>query len=191
MVCRSIADGQPSVGFCVPSGEDVVASERAAALCNSCDLSAKSLFVLPHTDHLVGYIIRSDSLNWLVLTEHSSHLDFSYTLQSSWCYSILLKIFFSSAGLYVLSTVYCLQVDFLKFIYLFCLCFLFLVQTCRLENAFYEHAQTYYYNEIRRVKSHKEFLNKTTHQVTLKVIRAVMATSSSKSNSFLLIRTVC
>lgn len=35
----------------------------------------------------------------------------------------------------------------------------------RLENAFYEHAQTYYYNEIRRVKSHKEFLNKTTHQV--------------------------
>ncbi|KAJ8416548.1 hypothetical protein AAFF_G00358360 [Aldrovandia affinis] len=51
-----------------------------------------SLFVLPHTDHLVGYIIR-------------------------------------------------------------------------LENAFYEHAQTYYYTEIRRVKSHKEFLNKTTHQL--------------------------
>lgn len=37
--------------------------------------------------------------------------------------------------------------------------------SCRLENAFYEHAQTYYYTEIRRVKSHKEFLNKTTHQV--------------------------
>ncbi|KAG7269692.1 hypothetical protein CRUP_009754 [Coryphaenoides rupestris] len=34
----------------------------------------------------------------------------------------------------------------------------------RVENAFYEHAQTYYYTEIRRVKSHKEFLNKTTHQ---------------------------
>uniref|UniRef100_A0A8D0A7R5 Trafficking protein particle complex subunit 11 n=1 Tax=Sander lucioperca TaxID=283035 RepID=A0A8D0A7R5_SANLU len=71
---------------------DLVASERAAALCNACDLSGKSLFVLPHTDHLVGYIIR-------------------------------------------------------------------------LENAFYEHAQTYYYTEIRRVKSHKEFLNKTTHQL--------------------------
>lgn len=56
---------------------------------------------------------------------------------------------------------------------------------CRLENAFYEHAQTYYYNEIRRVKSHKEFLNKTTHQVMLKVIRAIMATVSSKSDSFL------
>ncbi|KAL7858534.1 hypothetical protein AOLI_G00186360 [Acnodon oligacanthus] len=76
----------------LPPGEDVVASERAAALCSACDLSGKSLFVLPHTDHLVGYIIR-------------------------------------------------------------------------LENAFYEHAQTYYYNEIRRVKSHKEFLNKTTHQL--------------------------
>ncbi|XP_034036782.1 trafficking protein particle complex subunit 11 [Thalassophryne amazonica] len=76
----------------LPPGEDLVASERAAALCNSCDLSGKSLFVLPHTDHLVGYIIR-------------------------------------------------------------------------LENAFYEHAQTYYYTEIRRVKSHKEFLNKTTHQL--------------------------
>ncbi|XP_030620604.1 trafficking protein particle complex subunit 11 isoform X1 [Chanos chanos] len=76
----------------LPPGEDLVASERASALCNACDLSGKSLFVLPHTDHLVGYIIR-------------------------------------------------------------------------LENAFYEHAQTYYYNEIRRVKSHKEFLNKTTHQL--------------------------
>ncbi|XP_026213775.1 trafficking protein particle complex subunit 11 [Anabas testudineus] len=76
----------------LPPGEDLVASERAAALCNGCDLSGKSLFVLPHTDHLVGYIIR-------------------------------------------------------------------------LENAFYEHAQTYYYTEIRRVKSHKEFLNKTTHQL--------------------------
>lgn len=40
------------------TGEDLVASERAAALCNVCDLSGKSLFVLPHTDHLVGYIIR-------------------------------------------------------------------------------------------------------------------------------------
>lgn len=40
------------------AGEDLIASERAAALCNACDLSGKSLFVLPHTDHLVGYIIR-------------------------------------------------------------------------------------------------------------------------------------
>ncbi|MEQ2213203.1 Trafficking protein particle complex subunit 11, partial [Xenoophorus captivus] len=41
----------------LPPGEDLVASEKASALCGSCDLSGKSLFVLPHTDHLVGYII--------------------------------------------------------------------------------------------------------------------------------------
>ena len=34
------------------------AAERAAALCSACELSAKSLFVLPHTDHLFGYTIR-------------------------------------------------------------------------------------------------------------------------------------
>ena len=37
--------------------------------------------------------------------------------------------------------------------------------TVRLENAFYELAQGYYHTEARRVKAHKEFLNKTTHQV--------------------------
>jgi len=42
----------------MPPGEDMIAAERAAALCSACDLSAKSLFVLPHTDHLLGYIIR-------------------------------------------------------------------------------------------------------------------------------------
>jgi len=76
----------------LPPGEDVVAAERAASLCTACDLSAKSLFVLPHTDHLLGY-------------------------------------------------------------------------TIRLENAFYELAQSYYHSEARRVKAHKEFLNKTTHQL--------------------------
>ena len=76
----------------LPPGEDMIAAERAAALCSACELSAKSLFVLPHTDHLIGYIIR-------------------------------------------------------------------------LENAFYELALTYYHTECRRVKSHKEFLNKTTHQL--------------------------
>ncbi|XP_064653075.1 trafficking protein particle complex subunit 11-like isoform X2 [Lineus longissimus] len=76
----------------LPPGEDVIAAERAASLCSACELSAKSLFVLPHSDHLLGY-------------------------------------------------------------------------TIRLENAFYELSQSYYYAEARRVKSHKEFLNKTTHQL--------------------------
>lgn len=52
------------LSVCHP-GEDLIASERAAALCNACDLSGKSLFVLPHTDHLVGYIIR-----YVVLSVH-------------------------------------------------------------------------------------------------------------------------
>ncbi|VEN53813.1 unnamed protein product [Callosobruchus maculatus] len=34
----------------------------------------------------------------------------------------------------------------------------------RLENAFYEFAQTYYHNEAKIIKSHKEHLNKNTHQ---------------------------
>ncbi|KAK2173143.1 hypothetical protein NP493_899g00027 [Ridgeia piscesae] len=76
----------------LPPGEDVIAAERAASLCSACELSAKSLFVLPLADHLLGY-------------------------------------------------------------------------TIRLENAFYELSQTYYHTEARRVKAHKEFLNKTTHQL--------------------------
>lgn len=76
----------------LPPGEDVVAAERAASLCSACDLSAKHLYVLPQTDHLIGY-------------------------------------------------------------------------TIRLENAFYELSQTYYHGESRKVKSHKDFLNKTTHQL--------------------------
>ncbi|KAJ8917803.1 hypothetical protein NQ315_010709 [Exocentrus adspersus] len=75
----------------LPAGEDLLASERAIALCSSCELNSQSLFVLPHGDHLQGYAIR-------------------------------------------------------------------------LENAFYEFAQTYYHNEAKNVKSHKEHINKNTHQ---------------------------
>jgi len=78
----------------LPPGEDLMAAERAVSLCSACEISAKSLYVLPHTDHLIGY-------------------------------------------------------------------------TVRLENAFYEQAQAYYHQEARKVKSHKDFLNKTTHQVVL------------------------
>ncbi|XP_076446039.1 trafficking protein particle complex subunit 11-like [Babylonia areolata] len=76
----------------LPPGEDVGAAERAASFCAACDISAKSLYVLPQTDHLLGF-------------------------------------------------------------------------TIRLENAFYELAQSYYHTEARKVKSHKDFLNKTTHQL--------------------------
>ena len=71
--------------------EDSTASERATALCSACELSARSLFVLPiNADNLSGYIVR-------------------------------------------------------------------------LENAFYELAQNYYHQEIRGVKAHRDYLNKTTH----------------------------
>ncbi|XP_054725000.1 trafficking protein particle complex subunit 11-like [Uloborus diversus] len=76
----------------LPGTDDQIASERAASLCSACDLSGKTLFVLPHSDHLYGY-------------------------------------------------------------------------TLRLQNAFYELAQTYYHHESRRIKNHRDFLNKTTHQL--------------------------
>lgn len=76
----------------LPPGDDVVAAERAAALCSACELSSKSLFVLPHFDQLLGY-------------------------------------------------------------------------TIRLENAFYELSQSYYHSQARKVKNHKDLLNKTNHQL--------------------------
>lgn len=36
----------------------MVATERATALCGACDLTAKFLYILPHADHLLGYISR-------------------------------------------------------------------------------------------------------------------------------------
>lgn len=62
------------------TGEDLVASERAQALCHACDLSGKSLFVLPHTDHLVGYIIR-----YLRLTEPDLKWRLCFHWVSFWC----------------------------------------------------------------------------------------------------------
>ena len=40
------------------TGEDVGAAERATSLCSACDISAKALYVLPQTDHLLGFAIR-------------------------------------------------------------------------------------------------------------------------------------
>lgn len=41
-----------------PGAEDVIATERATALCGACDLTAKFLYILPHADHLLGYTSR-------------------------------------------------------------------------------------------------------------------------------------
>jgi hypothetical protein len=45
----------------LPPGDDLLASERAAALTSVCDINAKMLFILPHNDHLMGYVSRLES----------------------------------------------------------------------------------------------------------------------------------
>ncbi|KAK4294863.1 hypothetical protein Pmani_032542 [Petrolisthes manimaculis] len=48
-------------GISVP-GEDTGAAEKAATLCTACDVPAKHLFVLPHSDaHLIGYTVRLEN----------------------------------------------------------------------------------------------------------------------------------
>ncbi|XP_011496669.1 PREDICTED: trafficking protein particle complex subunit 11 [Ceratosolen solmsi marchali] len=74
-----------------PGTEDLVATERATALCAACELTSKTLYFLPYADHLLGY-------------------------------------------------------------------------TFRLEHVLYDLAQSFYHQEYRIVKSHREQLNKTAHQ---------------------------
>lgn len=40
------------------SGEDPQAVHRAESFCQACELPSKSLFVLPFSDHLHGYVTR-------------------------------------------------------------------------------------------------------------------------------------
>ncbi|XP_043685900.1 trafficking protein particle complex subunit 11 isoform X1 [Vespula pensylvanica] len=44
-----------------PDSEDIVATERATALCGACELPPNLLYVLPHGDHLSGYISRLET----------------------------------------------------------------------------------------------------------------------------------
>lgn len=39
----------------LPSGEDVLGTERANLLYQAAELGYKALFILPHTEHLLGY----------------------------------------------------------------------------------------------------------------------------------------
>ncbi|XP_017474122.1 PREDICTED: trafficking protein particle complex subunit 11 [Rhagoletis zephyria] len=45
----------------LPPGEDLLASERAASLTTACSINIKMLFILPHTEHLMGYTLRLES----------------------------------------------------------------------------------------------------------------------------------
>lgn len=48
-------------GLSPPPSEYMLGAERAQALCTSCEIQSKSLFVLPHSDHLMGYIVRLEN----------------------------------------------------------------------------------------------------------------------------------
>lgn len=39
----------------------MLAAERANTLCATCEVNVKSLFVLPHDDHLQGYAVRLEA----------------------------------------------------------------------------------------------------------------------------------
>ncbi|CAK9810108.1 Trafficking protein particle complex subunit 11 [Anthophora plagiata] len=45
-----------------PGSEDAIATERATAVCGACELPPKLLYVLPHGNHLLGYISRLESV---------------------------------------------------------------------------------------------------------------------------------
>ncbi|KAH8379401.1 hypothetical protein KR009_004669 [Drosophila setifemur] len=45
----------------LPPGEDLLAAERAASLTTACGITSKMLFILPHTEHLMGYALRLES----------------------------------------------------------------------------------------------------------------------------------
>lgn len=96
----------------LPQSEENSASERATALCSACELSARSLFVLPIlAENLSG---TEDGISYFNLLSFKKCISFSGYIT-------------------------------------------------RLENAFYELAQNYYHQEIRGVKGHRDYLNKTTH----------------------------
>jgi len=45
----------------LPPGEDPQAAQRAKALCQACEFQSDSLFVLPFSDHLQGYVTRLEA----------------------------------------------------------------------------------------------------------------------------------
>ncbi len=93
--------------------DDVTAAERAAALCAACELSNRSLFVLPVTaENMDGYIIRLENA--------------FYELAQNYYHQVC-KIMASSN-------------DILKMYGIFTVS-----------------------QEIRSIKSHRDYLNKTTH----------------------------
>ncbi|CAG5055727.1 unnamed protein product [Parnassius apollo] len=60
-------------GLPPPPSEYMLGAERAQALCAACEIQSKSLFVLPHSDHLMGYIIRLENAFYDIAQNYYHH----------------------------------------------------------------------------------------------------------------------
>lgn len=60
-------------GLSPPPSEYMLGAERAQALCAACEIQSKSLFVLPHSDHLMGYIIRLENAFYDIAQNYYHH----------------------------------------------------------------------------------------------------------------------
>lgn len=56
-----------------PPSEYMLGAERAQALCAACEIQSKSLFVLPHSDHLIGYIVRLENAFYDIAQNYYHH----------------------------------------------------------------------------------------------------------------------
>ncbi|XP_063366704.1 trafficking protein particle complex subunit 11 [Cydia amplana] len=60
-------------GLTPPPSEYLLGAERAQALCAACEIQSKALFVLPHNDHLMGYIVRLENAFYDIAQNYYHH----------------------------------------------------------------------------------------------------------------------
>lgn len=56
-----------------PPSEYMLGAERAQALCAACEVQSKALFLLPHGDHLMGYIVRLENAFYDIAQNYYHH----------------------------------------------------------------------------------------------------------------------
>ncbi|XP_050682562.1 trafficking protein particle complex subunit 11 [Leptidea sinapis] len=60
-------------GLSPPPSEYLLGAERAQALSSACEIQSKTLFVLPHNDHLMGYIIKLENAFYDIAQNYYHH----------------------------------------------------------------------------------------------------------------------
>ncbi|GBP31945.1 Trafficking protein particle complex subunit 11 [Eumeta japonica] len=60
-------------GLSPPPSEYMLGAERAQALCSACEIQSKALFVLPHNDHLMGYVLRLENAFYDIAQNYYHH----------------------------------------------------------------------------------------------------------------------